>query len=223
MAVIIMEGLIGKKLGMTQIFKEDGTCIPVTVIKLGPCYVLQKKTTDKDGYAALKLGFDETKENKINKPQKGLYKKAKVAPLKIEREFKFRGEKFNIHNVGDVININDVFVENEYVDVTGTTKGKGFQGVVKRHGFGGGAMTHGSKFHREHGSMSANTFPGRIYPGVKQAGRMGGDIVTMQNLVVAKIDKENALLLVKGAVPGKKDSYVLVKKSKKKADKKANI
>jgi len=211
-----MDGLIGKKIGMTQVFNEDGTCIPVTVIQLGPCYVLQKKSKDTDGYNAIKIGYDEVKENKVNKPKKGVYKKLNITPLRIEREFQFSEDKYKVLKPGDKITISDVFKENEYVDITGTTKGKGFQGVVKRHGFGGGAMAHGSKFHRELGSIGQHTFPARVFPGKRFPGRMGGNTVTMQNLLIVKIDNNNSLLLVKGAVPGKKGSYVLVKKAVKK-------
>jgi len=211
-----MDGLIGKKVGMTQVFNEEGMCIPVTVIQLGPCYVLQKKTKENDGYNGIKIGYEEVKENKVNKPKKGIYKKLNLKPMRIEREFQFSDEKFKVLKPGDKITISDIFKENEYVDVTGTTKGKGFQGVVKRHGFGGGAMTHGSKFHRELGSIGQHTFPARVFPGKRFPGRMGGNTVTMQNLLVVKIDNNNSLLLVKGAVPGKKGSYVLVKKAVKK-------
>ena len=215
--VRIMEGLIGKKLGMTQIFNEDGQCIPVTVIKLGPCYVLQKKTVDKEGYNSLRLGFDETKENKLNKPRRGLYKKVKTPPLKIEREFRIGDEKLSVHNVGDSINVADIFKENDFIDVSGTSKGKGFQGVVKRYGFKGGPKTHGSKFHRVPGAIGQCADPSRTFPGTKLPGRMGGRRVTIQNLLVAKVDKENSLLLIKGALPGRKGSYIIVKKSIKKS------
>jgi large subunit ribosomal protein L3 len=217
MAVVNMEGLLGKKIGMTQVFFDDGKCLPVTVLKVGPCYVLQKKTEDKDGYNALRLGFSETKENKVSKPLRGLYKKCKVVPLKIEREFAISEEETVKFNPGDVIKIEDIFNEEEYVDVVGTSKGKGFQGAMKRHNFGGGRMTHGSKFKRELGSTGQCATPSRTLPGKKMPGRMGGETVTVQNLLIAKIDKENGLVLVKGAVPGRTGAYVLIKKAVKKS------
>lgn len=216
MAVVNMEGLLGKKLGMTQVFTDDGKCLPVTVIKVGPCYVLQKKTFDKDGYYALRLGFSETKENKTSKPLRGLYKKHKVPPLKIEREFSISEDEVTKFSPGDVIKIEDIFKESDFVDIVGTSKGKGFQGVIKRHGFGGGRKTHGSKFFREPGSTGQCATPSRTLPGKKLPGRMGGETVTVQNLYVAKLDKENGLLLVKGCVPGRRGSYVMIKQAVKK-------
>lgn len=211
-----MEGLLGKKLGMTQVFDENGKCLPVTVIKVGPCFVLQKRTEEKDGYNALRLGFSETKENKVTKPLRGLYKKCKVPPVKIEREFSITEDETTKFNPGDIIKTEDIFNESEFVDVVGTSKGKGYQGVIKRHGFGGGRKTHGSKFHREMGSTGQCATPARTLPGKKMPGRMGGKTVTVQNLFIAKIDKENGLVLVKGCVPGRTGAYVMIKKAVKK-------
>lgn len=207
----MVEGLIGQKLGMTQVYDKDGNVVPVTVIKVGPCAVIQKKTKDKDGYDAVQLGFLEDKPLKRpNRPTQGHFKKAGLPPCRIISEFHFssdveikEGDKFFV----------DIFKEGEKVHITGTTKGKGFQGVVKRWGFRGGPASHGSMFHRRPGSIGASSFPSHVWKGMRMGGHMGQDKLTVRNLVVIKVDKENNLLMVKGAVPGPKGGYVLVRKN----------
>jgi len=207
----MVEGLIGQKLGMTQIYDKDGNVIPVTIIKVGPCAVIQKKSKDKDGYEAVQLGFLEEKPLKRpNRPTQGHFKKSGLPPCRIIREFRFspeaeikEGDKFYV----------DIFKEGEKVHITGTTKGKGFQGVVKRWGFAGGPASHGSMFHRRPGSIGASSFPSHVWKGMRMGGHMGQDKLTVRNLVVVKVDRENNVLLVKGAVPGPKGGYVLVRKN----------
>lgn len=206
----MVEGIIGKKIGMTQIFDEEGNVIPVTVIKAGPCTVIQKKTKEKDGYEALQLGLVEEKPKKHpNKPEQGHFKKSGSPVLKVLREVKYQGPEEL--KEGDQILV-DIFEVGEKVHVVGISKGKGFQGVVKRHGFAGGDAAHGSMFHRAPGSIGASSFPSRVIKGMRMGGRMGGDRVTVRNLKVVQVDKENHLLLVKGAVPGANGGIVLIKK-----------
>ncbi|MGB9837099.1 MAG: 50S ribosomal protein L3 [Candidatus Saccharicenans sp.] len=206
----MVEGIIGKKIGMTQIFDEEGNVIPVTVIKAGPCTVIQKKTKDKDGYEALQLGLVEEKPKKHpNKPEQGHFKKSGSPVLKVLREVKYQGPVEL--KEGDQVLV-DIFEVGEKVHVVGISKGKGFQGVVKRHGFAGGDAAHGSMFHRAPGSIGASSFPSRVIKGMRMGGRMGGDRVTVRNLKVVQVDKENHLLLVKGAVPGANGGIVLIKK-----------
>lgn len=205
--------IIGKKVGMTQVFNEAGLVIPVTVIEAGPCVVVQRKTTETDGYTALKLGFGEAKEKRLNKPEKGLFNKIKVEPKKYLREFRTNEvEKFE---VGQEIKVADMFQDGDRVDVTGISKGKGFQGNIKRHGQSGGNETHGSMYHRRVGSMGANTTPARVFKGKKLPGHMGMDRITVQNLDIVKVDTERNLLLVKGAVPGQKGCLLMVKETVK--------
>ncbi len=207
----MVEGIIGKKIGMTQIFDEEGNVIPVTVIKAGPCTVIQKKTKDKDGYEALQLGLVEEKPKKHpNKPELGHFKKSGSPVLRVLKEVKYKGT-VDLKE-GDQILV-DIFEVGEKVHVVGISKGKGFQGVVKRHGFAGGDAAHGSMFHRAPGSIGASSFPSRVIKGMRMGGRMGGDRVTVRNLKVVQIDKENHLLVVKGAVPGANGGIVLIKKS----------
>lgn len=207
----MVEGIIGKKIGMTQIFDEEGNVVPVTVIKAGPCTVIQKKTKDKDGYEALQLGLVEEKPKKHpNKPELGHFKKSGSPVLKILKEVKYKGPVEL--KEGDQVLV-DIFEVGEKVHVVGISKGKGFQGVVKRHGFAGGDAAHGSMFHRAPGSIGASSFPSRVIKGMRMGGRMGGDRVTVRNLKVVQIDKENNLLVVKGAVPGANGGIVLIKKS----------
>jgi large subunit ribosomal protein L3 len=202
-----MKGILGKKIGMTQIF-ENGKLVPVTVIEAGPCFVLQKKTAEKEGYVAIQVGFDGKSEKNINKPMAGIFKKANVKPLSFLREFKV--DAVDGFELGQEFKV-DVLNGVEYVDVTGTTKGKGFQGVMKRYGFDGGPRSHGaSLFHRAPGGIGQSTWPGKVMKGKKMPGRMGNDKVTVQNLKVVKVDAENNLLLVKGAVPGAKNSYLVI-------------
>ena len=205
-----MSGLIGKKVGMTSIFDENGKNIPCTVIEAGPCVVTQVRTEEVDGYSALQLGFDDKAEKRVNKAQMGHFKKAGSSPKKKVIEFQdFEGE----HKLGDTLGV-DLFAEGEFVDVIGTSKGKGFQGVVKRHGFAGvGQATHGQHNRlRAPGSIGAASYPARVFKGMKMAGRMGGDRVTVQNLKVLKIVPEKNLLVVKGCVPGHKNAYVTIQK-----------
>ncbi len=192
-------------------FDENGKNIPCTVIQAGPCVVTQVRTEEVDGYSALQLGFDDKAEKRSNKAEVGHFKKAGSSPLKKVMEFRdFRGE----HNLGDTLSVDTVFIEGEYVDVVGTSKGKGYQGVVKRHGFAGvGQSTHGQHNRlRAPGSIGAASYPARVFKGVKMAGRMGGERVTVQNLQVMKVIPEKNLLVLKGAVPGHKNGYIMITK-----------
>ena len=206
------KGIIGKKIGMTQIFDEVGNVIPVTVIEAGPCVVVQKKTVEKDGYAAVQLGYEDVAERKLTKPEMGHLAKANVGPKKYLREFDL--ENAAELNIGDVIKA-DTFAEGDFVDVTGTSKGHGYQGVIKRHGAGRTPMSHGGgPVHRHAGSMGVID-PARIFKGKIGAGQMGCDQVTIQNLDVVKVDPELNLIAVRGAVPGHKGSLVLIKSTVK--------
>ena len=204
-----MSGLIGRKIGMTSIFDENGKNIPCTVIEAGPCVVTQVRTKSVDGYEALQLGFDDKAEKRATKAAAGHFKKAGTVAKKKVVEFQFENE----YKLGDVIAV-DVFAEGEFVDVQGVSKGKGFQGVVKRHGFGGvGQATHGQHNRlRAPGSVGASSYPSRVFKGMRMAGRTGGDNVTVQNLRVLKVVTDKNLLVVKGAVPGHKNSYVIIQK-----------
>ena len=205
------KALLGKKLGMTQIFDKKGKVIPVTVIEAGPCTVIQRKTVDSDGYEAIQLGFGEIKEKHLIKPKKGHFKKAEVAPKKHLREFRL--DEIN-YNVGDEIKA-DVFTQGEFVDITGTTKGKGFQGVIKRHGQSRGPMGHGSMYHRRPGSMGSTSTPGRVFKGKRLPGHMGLETVTIQNLEIVRVDLDKNVILVKGSVPGNKGAILKIKDSVK--------
>ena len=195
------KAIIGRKVGMTQIFDENGVAIPVTVIEAGPCTVVQVKTTETDGYDAVQLGFGEVKEHKVNKPVKGHFAKGNVTPTKHLREF--RVSDVASANVGDEVKV-DIFAEGDVVDIQGKTKGKGFQGVIKRHGQARGPMGHGSMYHRRPGSMGSTSTPGRVFKGKKLPGHMGNTTVTIQNLKIVKVDLEKNAILVKGSVPGNK-------------------
>jgi large subunit ribosomal protein L3 len=207
----MVTGLIGKKVGMTQLFAADGTVAPATVLKAGPCVVSQVKTVDKDGYEAVQLGFVDAKATKENKPTTGHFKKAGVAPSRVRREVRVKagGEA---PKLGDQISVG-MFADGERVDVIGTSRGKGFQGVVKRHHFAGGRATHGSMFHRAPGSIGASSFPSRVVKGMRMAGHMGADRVTVRNLRVLKVDADNNLLLLEGAVPGGPNAVVVIRKA----------
>lgn len=207
-----MKSILGKKVGMTQVFAENGNLIPVTVIEAGPMVVVQKKTVEKDGYSAIQIGFADVKANRINKPAKGHFEKANLAYKKFLREIKV--ENSDEFEIGQEIKA-DVFQVGDMVDVTGTSKGKGTQGVIKRHGFGRGRETHGSKFHRMPGGMSAGTYPGRVFKGHRMMGRMGNEKVTIQNLEIVRVDVERNLLLIKGAIPGPKKGLVSIKATSK--------
>jgi len=205
-----MSGLIGRKIGMTSIFDENGKNIPCTVIEAGPCVVTQVRTNEVDGYEALQLGFDDKTEKHTVKAEEGHFKKAGTAAKKKVVEFQGFDAEFKL---GDSIDVN-LFTEGEFVDVVGTSKGKGFQGVVKRHGFGGvGQATHGQHNRlRAPGSVGASSYPSRVFKGMRMAGRMGGDNVTVQNLKVLKVVADKNLLVIKGCVPGCKNSYVIIQK-----------
>lgn len=208
-----MSGILAKKIGMTQIF-EDGKFIPVTVVEAGPNFVLQKKTVENDGYTALQLGFDEKKEKNTTKPVMGIFKKAGVNPQRFVKEL--RVDSVEGYELGQEIKV-DVLAGVEFVDITGTSKGKGTSGVMKRHGFGGNRASHGvSRNHRLGGSIGMSTWPGKVLKGKRMAGQYGNETVTVQNLKVVKVDAENNLLLIKGAVLGSKNSYIVVKPAVKK-------
>jgi large subunit ribosomal protein L3 len=212
----MVTGIIGRKVGMTQIFAQDGTVTPATVIKAGPCVVLQAKGAQSDGYEAVQLGLVEDKPAKVNKALGGHYKKAgNVPPTRLRREVRLApGAKDEAPlKAGDQVLVGGVFKDGERVDVIGISRGKGFQGVMKRHNFRGGAATHGSMFHRAPGSIGASSFPSRVVKGMRAAGRMGGDRVTVRNLKVVQIDGENNLLLVLGAIPGAPGTYIVVRKA----------
>jgi len=212
----MVTGIIGRKIGMTQVFAADGTVQPATVIKAGPCVVVQAKGAQTDGYEAVQLALVEESPAKVNKAIGGHYKKAgNVPPTRVRREVKVvagPGDDAAL-KAGDQVLVGGVFKDGERVDVIGISRGHGFQGVVKRHHFRGGAATHGSMFHRAPGSIGASSFPSRVVKGMRAAGRMGGDRVTTRNLKVVQVDAENNLLLVRGAVPGKPGSYIVVRKA----------
>jgi len=210
----MVNGLIGRKLGMTQIFREDGAMVPVTVIQAGPCVVVQKKTAAKEGYDSVQLGLVEfVKPGRVNQPMAGHYVKAGVEPGRILREFKTKeGDETN---VGQRFLVEDVFKPNDVVDVQAISIGRGWQGFVKRHHFGGGEGSHGSMFHRAPGSIGASSFPSRVWKGQRMAGQMGNAKVTIRNLQVLEIDGDDQLLILKGSIPGPKNAYVIVRHAKK--------
>lgn len=208
----MQKAIIAKKIGMTQIFAENGLLIPVTVLEAGPCVVTQKKTVENDGYDAIQVGFGEIKAKKVNKPMKGHFDKAGVVPTKILKELRL--DDTSAYEVGSEIKA-DVFAAGDKVDATGVSKGKGYQGPIKRHGQSRGPMAHGSKYHRGVGSLSSATTPGKVKKGKKMAGHMGSVQVTVQNLEVVRADAEKNLLLIKGAVPGNKGAVIVIKNSVK--------
>jgi large subunit ribosomal protein L3 len=210
------KGIIGKKVGMTQVFNSVGRLVPVTVVEAGPCVVVQVKTEEKDGYNAVQLGLEEIKKKKaVNKPMQGHFVRAGLNPQRYLREIRIDAGEQDKYQVGQVLKA-DLFQEGEKVDVAGTSKGKGFAGVIKRHGFRRGPMGHGSMYHRRVGSLGA-TDPERVFKGRKLPGRMGGERVTIQGLEVVQVDPENNLLLLKGAVPGRKGSLLMIKETVKAA------
>ncbi len=207
----MVEGLIGKKIGMTQIFDEQGMVVPVTVIRAGPCVVVQKKSKEKDGYEALQLGLVEgERAPRVSKPMEGHFRKRGVVASRILREFSFSKEADQAIEEGDQVLVHQVFQPDDRVDVAGRVIGRGFQGVVKRHGFRGGGASHGSMFHRAPGSIGQSASPSRVFPGMKGPGRMGNNRVTIRRLKVVGIDEENHLLLVKGSIPGSRGTYLQV-------------
>jgi large subunit ribosomal protein L3 len=207
----MVTGIIGRKLGMTQIFEKDGTVVPATVIKAGPCVVVQAKTPQTDGYEAVQLGLVDETPAKADKPTMGHYRKAGVPPTRVRREVRVApgGDALK---TGDSVLVN-IFAAGDRVDVIGTSRGKGFQGVVKRHHFAGGAATHGSMFHRAPGSIGASSFPSRVVKGMRAAGRMGADRVTIHNLKVVSVDAENHVLVLCGAVPGAPNGILVVRRA----------
>src|SRR3954470_21251552 len=207
----MVNGIIGRKVGMTQVFDADGTVHPATVIKAGPCVVVQAKTAQTDGYESIQLGLVEERPAKVGKPMAGHYKKAGVPPTRVRREVKLKAGGEN-PKVGDQV-LASIFASGERVDVIGTSRGKGFQGVVKRHHFAGGAATHGSMFHRAPGSIGASSFPSRVVKGMRAAGRMGGGRTTVHNLKVLRVDPDNHLLVVEGGIPGAPSGYVIIRKA----------
>jgi large subunit ribosomal protein L3 len=210
----MVTGIIGRKIGMTQVFDADGTVHPATVIKAGPCVVVQAKNAQTDGYEAVQLGLVEETPAKANKPTVGHFKKANVPATRVRREVKVvAGPADSVEvKTGDQVLVS-IFADGERVDVIGTGRGKGFQGVVKRHHFAGGAATHGSMFHRAPGSIGASSFPSRVVKGMRAAGRMGGGRVTIHNMKILRVDLENHLLIVEGGIPGAPTSYVIVRKA----------
>ena len=202
------KGILGKKIGMTQIYADDGRVIPVTVIKAGPCKVIQMKTPEKDGYEAIQLGFEEKKEKKATKPLLGHFKKASVPVYRYLREIRIPLKDLT---VGQDIGV-EIFEKGERVDVTGTSKGKGFAGVMKRHGYRGGPGSHGSMFHRAPGSIGSSSFPSRVWKGKGLPGHLGAERVTAKGLEVVDVKKELNILLVKGAVPGAKEGFLIISK-----------
>jgi len=208
----MVTGIIGRKVGMTQVFGQDGTATPGTVIQAGPCVVVQAKSKATDGYDAVQLGLVEDKPARVRKPLAGHYKKAGVPPTRVRREIK-EATGSEALKPGDQVLLAGLFNDGDRVDVIGISRGKGFQGVVKRHNFRGGAATHGSMFHRAPGSIGASSFPSRVVKGMRAAGRMGGDRVTTRNLKVVQVDGANNLLVLRGAVPGAPGGYVIVRKA----------
>jgi len=205
-----VQGIIGKKLGMTQVFGEDGRAYPVTVVKAGPCVVVRRKSKEKDGYSAVQLGLvEDRKVKRVTKPMQGHFDKVGLPPCRQLREL--RVDEGSEAKVGDKVSV-DLFAVGDRVVVTGRSKGKGFQGVIRRHNFGGGRATHGSMFHRAPGSIGQSAYPSRVLKGMRGAGHMGSERVTVRNLEVVRVDAENGLLLVRGAVPGSGGGYVVIRK-----------
>jgi large subunit ribosomal protein L3 len=208
----MLTGIIGRKIGMTQLFSPDGTVTPATVIKAGPCVVVQAKTAQTDGYESVQIGLVEERPAKVIKPLEGHYKKAGVPPTRVRREVTV-AKGAEAPAAGAQILVNGVFNDGDRVDVIGITRGKGFQGVMKRHNFSGGAATHGSMFHRAPGSIGASSYPSRVVKGMRAPGRMGGTQVTIRNLKIVQVDADNNLLVVRGAIPGAPGGYLVVRKA----------
>ncbi len=210
-----MKGILGRKLGMTQLIMENGEVVPVTIIQAGPCYVTQLKKPEVDGYAAVQLGYEEVPERKLTRPELIRLRKNGLPPLKVLREFRLSDGDSDEYKIGQQITV-DVFKEGDRVDVTGTSKGRGFQGGVKRYGFGGGPKTHGqSDRWRAPGSIGSGTTPGRVYKGTRMAGHMGNERVTVQNLLIVRVDPEKNVVAVKGAVPGPKNGLLIIREARK--------
>lgn len=208
-----VEGLIGRKIGMTQVYEEDGTAVPVTVLKAGPCIVTGMRTMERDGYEAVRLGLvEQVRPGRVTKPVRGYLEKHQLPLVQTQREFRRHGQ--GEFALGDRVVVS-MFEISEKVDVTSTSKGRGFAGVIKRHSFGGGRATHGSMFHRAPGSIGQSSFPSRVFKGARMPGRMGGKRSTVKNLKIVRIDAENNLLVVRGAVPGSRGSLITVRRSRK--------
>lgn len=208
-----MKFILGKKVGMTQVFDEEGVIIPVTVVQAGPCAVVQKKTVETDGYDAVRVGYEKIEKRKLNKPDRGLFDKLDMDAYRYLKEF--RTEKIDDFEVGQEISIDKMFADGDSVDVSGISKGKGFQGSIKRHGQSRGPMSHGSKYHRGVGSLGSTSDPGRVFKGRKLPGQMGRERVIVQNLKIVKVDAERGLLLIKGAVPGPRGGLLEIRESVK--------
>lgn len=208
----MVTGILGQKIGMTQVFTDDGAALPVTVLKAGPCVVVQHKTVDRDGYASVQIGLVEDTPARVTKAVAGHYAKANVPPTRFRREVAVDDAAGETPQQGEQVLVS-VFEAGDQVDVIGVTRGRGFQGVMKRHGFGGGRATHGSMFHRAPGSIGQSSYPSRVLRGMRAAGRMGGDRVTARNLRVVQVDADNHQLVVKGAVPGAPGGYVMIRKA----------
>ena len=204
------DSILGRKIGMTQVFAEDGQCFPVTVIQAGPCVVVREKTAEKDGYSAVQLGFEDLKEKHMTKPQAGYFKKHKVDPVRVLREIS--PDSADKYELGSKVTAEQIFSPGDSVSIVGTSKGKGFAGVMKRHNFAGGPSGHGSHFHRTPGSIGAGAWPARVFKGQKLPGQMGNKRVTIPKLQVVEVPKGQDLILVKGPVPGSKGSLVLINK-----------
>ncbi|MFY9273102.1 MAG: 50S ribosomal protein L3 [Thermacetogeniaceae bacterium] len=205
----MQKSILGRKIGMSHVFDEEGKAVPVTVIEAGPCYVVQKKTMEQDGYTALQVGFEEVRREKLNNPLRGHFKKNNVNPLRFLKEIRLEESELDKYTVGQEIKV-DIFSPGDCVDIQGISKGKGFAGAIKRHGFHRGPMSHGSKYHRGPGSLGA-TGVGRVFKGRKLPGRMGGEKVTVKNLKVVKVVPDRNLLLVRGAVPGPKRGLLFIR------------
>jgi large subunit ribosomal protein L3 len=215
-----MLGIIAKKLGMTQMFKEDGVLLPITAVQAGPCVVLQKKTEDKDGYCSIQLGFDEKRPKSTTKPLTEHFKKANTTPKKAVFEFRVKKEELDAYQIGQTITFEGLFKAGDFIDVVGTSKGKGFTGVMKRHGFHGSDAGHGThEYFRHGGSIGQHTYPGRTFKGLKMPGHHGDSRVTLQNLKIAQVNKDLNLIFIIGAIPGAKSGYVLLNKAVKKKQK----
>jgi len=210
----MIEGLIGRKVGMTELFLGDGTVVVDTIIKAGPCFVVQKRNMEKDGYEAVQLGFEELKTQRLTKPVMGHFKKAGMRPLRFLKEFRILSGKMDDYHTGDLVKT-DIFKNGDIVDVSGTSKGKGFAGVMKRHGFAGQPDSHGGMSHRKPGSIGQHSYPARVWKGLKMAGHMGADRVTVQGAQVVMIDIERDLLMVKGSVPGPDGGMVVIRHTRR--------
>jgi large subunit ribosomal protein L3 len=207
----MINGLIGKKIGMTEIFLDDGTVVVSTVVEAGPCFVIQKKTSEKDGYESVQIGFEEVKPQRVTKPMLGHFKKAGVPPLRHLVEFDPDGENYSL---GDTIDVS-IFNEGDVVDVVGNSKGKGFSGTMKRHNFAGQPASHGGMAHRRPGGIGQASYPGKVWKGIKMAGQMGNERVTVQGLRVVKVDPEKNIVLIKGSIPGPNGGTVIIKRTTK--------